>query len=554
MGSKIQFQLLAPNHQECHLIGSFSPNQPIAMKKREDGYFYTEIDLEDGIYYYQFRIQSKSPQCLDEWVNIIDPYATAVDGSSQQGIVRIEQGKRVVDNYQWKYDDRPLPSNEELIIYEMHLADFPNCGLEDPHKIQRVIGKLDYLKDLGINAIELMPIYDCPGRYSWGYLIRNFFALKPSYGTSEDLKQLIDECHGRGMRVILDGIYNHSDEGCPLLAIDRTYWYYEGMHYPDDPDNYWGPEFNYEFYDEKRQVRPAWDYIRDVVKFWIEEYHIDGIRYDAVKQLNNLEFFSWLLEQANQAAGNKPFYHIAEHIPDTSEIVMPNGPFHSCWHESFRMFVTQHMTREMFDLEKLQEALKPQLQGYPQNISVVNYLASHDRNHTLAELGDNAIFDELAFKRAKLGAALLMTGIGVPMLSMGEELGQPTPQTPNKCSPLQWDLLENENNQSLFNYYRDLIKLRQQHPALLSSNLEFFHCNAEQQVMGYVRWFEDQMAIAVILNFSDQSYTDYKIEQFPEIPSKWRSWTSQTGVELDSDPWCFNLPSSEAVILIGQGV
>jgi 1,4-alpha-glucan branching enzyme len=162
-------------------------------------------------------------------------------------------------------------------------------GSDSGGKFQQVREILDYRCDLGINAIELMPVKEYPGDYSWGYKVRDFFAVESSYGATADLKQLIDECHRRGLRVILDGIYNHCDEECRLLLIDRNYWYYRDKHYPEDPANYWGPEFNYENFDSKLGIRPAWKFIGDVVNFWIQEYHIDGIR-------RRMECGSWTIE------------------------------------------------------------------------------------------------------------------------------------------------------------------------------------------------------------------------------------------------------------------
>ncbi|MGL5804505.1 MAG: alpha-amylase family glycosyl hydrolase, partial [Xenococcaceae cyanobacterium] len=228
MASSVEFDLFAPYNNKATLIGSFGDEIP--MKKGEDGYFRAQVDLEDGVYQYKFRVQTKSPNFEpDEWIEVIDPYATDVDDEKHQSIARIKDGKRVVDAYAWQYDDVPLPQNHELIIYEMHVADFTG-GEIDPDKKGKyldAIDKLDYLKDLGINAIELMPVNEYPGDYNWGYKVRHFFATETSYGSTEDLKRFIDECHARGIRVIMDGIYNHTDEECPLLQIDRNYWYYE---------------------------------------------------------------------------------------------------------------------------------------------------------------------------------------------------------------------------------------------------------------------------------------------------------------------------------------
>lgn len=152
-----------------------------------------------------------------------------------------------------------------------------------------------------------MPVNEYPGDYSWGYKVRDFFAVESSYGATADLKQLIDECHGRGIRVILDGIYNHCDEECPLLLIDRNYWYYRDKHYPEDPANYWGPEFNYDNFDSKLGIRPAWKFTGDVVNFWIQQYHIDGIRYDAVRQLDNRDFLHWRTREAKKTAATSHF-------------------------------------------------------------------------------------------------------------------------------------------------------------------------------------------------------------------------------------------------------
>lgn len=525
MASSITFELFAPRLNAVNLIGSFSNWQGIPMNKGEDGYFRTQVDIEDGIYQYKFRVQTKSPQFApDEWVEVIDPYATNVDETAHVGTVQIKDGQRIVDTYVWQYDGKPLPDNHEIIIYEMHVADFTGGDLDPDKKgtYNDAIQKLDYLKELGINAIELMPVNEYPGDYSWGYKVRHFFATESSYGSTEDLKRFIDECHARGMRVFMDGIYNHTDEECPLMLIDRNYWYYEHMHYPEDPDNYWGPEFNYDNYDKKLDVKPAWKYIGDVVRYWVQEYHIDGIRFDAVRQLANFEFLDWLAQQAKNNAAPKPFYNIAEHIPDTSTVTSPHGPLDSCWHESFRYFVIPHICGETFDIEQLKQVLDPRRQGYATTINVVNYLSTHDRERVFRELGDRGIFNEAAFTRAKLAAVLLMTALGVPMLWMGEEFGEHKRKSETVTQPkkIAWPLWEREENRKLFEYYKVLITLRTQNRALQTDNIEFFCEDADAKVLGYVRWHDDGARVVVVANFSDQDLIQYHMPHFP-VASTW---------------------------------
>jgi 1,4-alpha-glucan branching enzyme len=548
-----EFKLFAPYNKAAMLIGSFSDWNEIPMQKGDDGYFRVKVELEDGIYQYKFRVQSKSWFLKpNQWVEMNDPYMTEMHPETENGIVHVKAGQQVRDTYAWKYDDQPLPENYELVMYEMHVADFLSGDIEDYQKFQKITKKLDYLVELGIDAIELMPITEFAGDYRWGYLVRYYFAPESSYGTPEDLKYLIDECHARGIRVIMDGIYNHTDDKCPLLYIDRDYWYYHDKHYPEDPANYWGPEFNYDHYDENLDIKPAWKFFGDVVRYWISEYHIDGIRYDAVRQLANYEFFDWLIQEANQAAGGKPFYHIAEHIPDSSDIVKPNGVFDACWHESFRFFLKDALLGEL-NLEKLKESLNIKQQGYLGVTSAINYLATHDREHLLVELGDRGIFDEAAFERVKLGVVLQMTAPGIPLIWMGDEFGQATHKATmtDQPNPLDWSLLENELNRDLFNFYRHAIALRKSQSALQTDDIEFFHEAPDNQVFAFVRWHEAGNQVVVIANFSDQSFEDYEIAHFPK-DGRWQDWFNDRDIEVTDGSIQIPLPAYTATVLVWQ--
>ncbi len=178
------------------------------------------------------------------WYTFVDPYATLVDERGSDDSFRavgvlifkngkekkkhrilflnwfIFQGKRIVDEYEWKYDNHvPLVSNENLIIYEIHIGDF-----EDQFK--NVTAKIDHFVQLGITAgksnkndsnfilyfvilVEIMPIKEFPGKIGWGYTPRYYFAIESAYGTTVDLKEMIDTFHKNGIRVFMDGVYNH---------------------------------------------------------------------------------------------------------------------------------------------------------------------------------------------------------------------------------------------------------------------------------------------------------------------------------------------------------
>jgi len=551
MSSAIEFQLFAPHNEGAALIGSFSNWEAIPMHKGKDGYFRTSVDLEDGVYQYKFRVQSKSwffeP---DQWVEVIDPYATDIDAADgETGVVWVKGGERITDTYVWQHDDKPLPPDRELVIYEMHIGDFSG-GENDAQErgtYQDAIEKLDYLCELGVNAIELMPVKEYPGDHSWGYNPRYFFATESSYGTTADLKQLIDECHGRGMRVILDGIYNHSEAESPLTQIDHDYWYH---HSPRDPENNWGPEFNYELYDEKLETYPARRFVGDTVRFWVQEYHIDGIRFDAARQIANYDFMHWIAQEARHTAGPKPFYNIAEHIPETADLVGPEGPMDGCWHESFYWCVLEHICGDTFDLERLKDALDGKRQGYLGTTNVVNYLTNHDHERLMSELAEREIFEAAAFGRAKLGAVLLMTAVGVPLIWMGEEFGEYKPKSPDPRK-LEWPLLGNDLNRGLFEYYKGLIALRKQNHALYTENINFFHEDPDSKVLAYIRWNDAGDRVVVVANFSDQFLAGYQIPNFSEVGT-WHEWTGNYDVEVGDAGLTIDLGEYEAKVLVWQ--
>src|SRR4051794_9652378 len=243
--SNIELGLFAPYNETVELIGSWNDWKPTPMERQNDGWWRQQVPLEDGDYRYKFRVKSNSYFCRGEMKDVFDPYGISVtDDALEASFMKIENGRQNEYSYEWKHDDVPLPTNDKLVIYEMHVGDFTR-GLgrklgprqwEKGH-FRDVLDKLDYLADLGINCVELMPVKEFPGQ-SWGYNLRSLFAIENTYGPAADLARLIDELHGRGIRVIMDGVYNHADKDSPLAQIDYDYWFYNPN--PDPPEMQWG--------------------------------------------------------------------------------------------------------------------------------------------------------------------------------------------------------------------------------------------------------------------------------------------------------------------------
>jgi len=543
-----EFHLFAPNNDGVILIGDFSDWQDIPMKKGDDGNFRVGQTLADGIYQYRFKIQSKSWfNEEDEWKTITDPYATNVDPLTQNSILRTKNGQKLVDEYVWKSDGTPLPENDRLVIYEMHIGDFSG-GEEDVFtrgKYTDVVAKLDYLADLGINAIELMPLKSNPGDFNWGYSPTHYFTPEENYGTTEQLKELIDKCHGLGIRVIVDGVYNHASTEIALAQIDHDYWFRrEGK----DPEQSWGPEFQYEYCDEKFGICPALHFVADSVRFWVLEYRIDGIRFDAAKQIDNFDALAAFVKTGREMSDMKPFFTVAEYIPPSPEITEPEGPVESCWNDSFMYAVVDYLSGEEVDFEKMKDALDPTRRGFQNVTSVTNYLANHDQNRLFFKLGEKGILDEELYIRAKLGALILMTAVGVPMIWMGEEFGEYVRMS-EMTNKINWTLLENHANKDLFNYYKRLINLRTTHDALRAANIEFFHENAESGVLAFHRFDDDGNGAVVVLNLSDHDLESYAIPNFP-INGTCREWTKDHEVKAVSNRLETNLSRREGLVFV----
>lgn len=305
---------------------------------------------------------------------------------------------------------------------------------------------------------------------------------------------MVDACHARGLRVFADMIFNHVAMECPLTQIDHDYWFRRD---PKDPDNSWGPEFDYDKVDENfGNRRPAWEFARDAVWFWLQHFHFDGIRFDAVKQIAHREFLRWIAYQAHDASGPKPFLNIAEYIPDDPELVLGDGPMDACWHDSFCHVVRNHLSGTEWNSDLLQKAIGARSRGYSSPLQVINYLSNHDQPRLIRHLTEQGFSPEQAWQRAALGAVILLTSWGTPMLRMGDEWGE----TRESLKRLHWENLETEAGSRMFELHRRLLELRANNLPLQLGEVEFVL--NQEQVLIYKR-VTDSEAVWVMLNLND---------------------------------------------------
>ena len=555
----ITFELFAPYNESVKLLGDWNDWQPVPMKRNDAGVWQAEVALSDGNHQYKFEVVSQSPFAHDQMVTVADPKAVEFTlDSHENSIIKIKDGKPFITTYQWKHDDVPLPPNEKLIIYELHVGDFrggPGDSRDKPGDFQSMIEKLDYLVDLGINAVELMPINEFPGHYSWGYSARSIYAVENSYGSPDDLCELVDECHARGIRVILDAVYNHMESDAPLTQIDYNYWFYE-INPDGNSELDFGPKFNYEHYDSNLDIWPAREHVMGAMQFWLGTFHVDGIRFDATRAIRYFDLMHWFNNEMHKREGFKPFYTIAEHIPQDTTITGPDGPMDAAWHDHFYRQLNSttlgipYEGRNPFDTSEVLRILGSYGDGFASPYNTIHYINNHDQNRTMFLLGEAAnTFDDAAFRRNKLGATLLLTAPGIPMLWMGEEFGQATPRN-IESHPLEWSLLDNERNQGLWNHYAHLIHLRKSNPALTNESYEIVADMPGRGIIAFKRWNDEGNVILVVANLMPQYAGEFEVSNHGLDDGTWHESNFNYDVQVEGGRLVDTLAESEAKIYI----
>jgi 1,4-alpha-glucan branching enzyme len=393
--------------------------------------------------------------------------------------------------FNWVYSDTfSRPDKHELVIYELLLRDFLQT-----HAFATLIDTLDYLENLGINAIELMPVNEFEGNSSWGYNPSFYFAPDKYYGPAEDLKRFIDECHKRGIAVILDMVLNHTFGQSSFVRL-----YNEGGYGRPTPENPWlnvtaRHPFNvgYDFNHESQQTKALVDRVN---AFWLTEFKIDGFRFDLSKgftQTFTTDVGVWGQYDASRIAILKRMadqiwnidagvYVILEHFATNSEDKELADYGMLLWGNMNRAYRQSSMgwledSRWSSDLSgayyKTRNFNQPNL---------VSYMESHDEQWMMySNLNDGrsgGSYDiknpVVALNRIKLAAAFFFTIPGPKMMWQFGELGydQSLPESGGARTaekPILWNYFEQENRRKLYKVFAALIKLRREHPVFYSS-------------------------------------------------------------------------------------
>jgi maltooligosyltrehalose trehalohydrolase len=426
-----RFQLWAPSARTVELVLQNGPGSSVPMERGAGGWYEVVASAAPGTRY-RYRVDGN--------LEVPDP-------ASRYNPEDVHGASMVVDprSHQWSDDAWRGRPWEEAVIYELHVGAFTPEGT-----FAAAATRLDHLVALGITAIELMPLSDFPGKRNWGYDGVLPFAPDAAYGAPSDLKRLVEAAHARGLMVFLDVVYNHfGPEGNYLHAYAKPF-FTERHHTP------WGAGLNFDG-EHARVVR---DFFVHNALYWLEEYHLDGLRFDAVHAIADHSTPDILAELAAQVrAGpgrSRPVHLVLENDDNEARYLDGSGKSPDCYnaqwnddfHHAFHVLLTgetdgyyadyvpdpaRHLGRILAEGYAYQGEPSPYRDGMPRGEpsaglppgAFVSFLQNHD------QVGNRALGERLVALageqplRAAVCAWLLAPQ--PPLLFMGEEFGATTP-------------------------------------------------------------------------------------------------------------------------------
>ena len=470
--------------------------------------------------------------------------------------------KTVEESYNWKVTNFEIPARDNLVIYEMLLRDFTDGG-----DLKGAMDKLDYLESLGVNAIELMPVQEFDGNDSWGYNPAFFFALDKAYGTDRMYKEFIDECHRRGIAVILDVVYNHATGANPFA---RMWW-----NSSDNKTTANNPFFNVDaphpysvFHDFNHDAQIDGKYIvRDFVKrnlvFLLEEYKIDGFRFDLTKGFTQKQSTESnasnydasrvaILKEYNEAIkATKPeAYVILEHFADDREETELSNEGMMVWRNMNWQYGQAAMG---FANESAFTRTYYSTSSRPSN-SLVSYMESHDEERLAYKQltwGDGIIKTNIdaRMKQLETSAAFFFTVPGPKMIWQFGELGYDISIDENGRTgkkPVKWDYQGIISRNQLNKTYSSLINLRMEHEELFNStatlNWDVTPTFWEQGRFITLSSFGNSKQVVVVGNFTNESIT--ASTKFPATGT-WYNYMNQTEtINVTSPTMSISVPAN----------
>ncbi|WP_187264108.1 malto-oligosyltrehalose trehalohydrolase [Pontibacter beigongshangensis] len=544
-GKGTSFTVWAPEAEQVEVILKSPHHATLLLQRESFGYWTGALEnvLPGATYVYRLNGKMERP-----------------DPASHSQPDTVHTASEVIDhkNFEWKDQDWKVLPLEKYIIYELHVGTFSEEGT-----FKGVEKKLPELKELGITAIELMPVAQFPGTRNWGYDGVYPFAAQNSYGGPDGLKSLVNACHKEGIAVILDVVYNH-------MGPEGNYLNDFGPYFTQKYNTPWGAALNFDD-AHSDHVR---NYFLQNALMWLRDFHIDALRLDAVHAILDLgpkHFLQELQEHVHQLGdqNNREYFLIAESDMNNVRLLNPvakggyglAAQWMDDYHHAVHTLVTGEREGYYEDYGKPEHLVKALERGF-----IYNGLYSEHRKRTVGtdasanpakqfvvcaqnhdQVGNRMLGERLtqlvSFEKLKLVAGLILLSPYTPMLFMGEEYGETNPflyfvshtdeqlvelvrkgrreefsafawkgEAPDpqaletfQKSKLQHSYTQNEQQRKLREFYKNLIGIRKTAPAF--SNLEKQNLSASYddttQVLHLIHTGK-MPYVYCLFNFSDQ--------------------------------------------------
>lgn len=409
--------------------------------------------------------------------------------------------------------------------------------------LQGVMDHLDHLEELGVNAIYFTPVFEATTNHK--YDTQNYLKVDPHFGSNETLKELVQKCHKRGIRVLLDAVFNHCGATfLPFLDVQqqgaesRFAGWFHVREFPlevqDGIPTYETfafepimPKLNTEHPEVKA-------YLLDVARYWIEEVGIDGWRLDVANEVDH----AFWREFRRTVKDVNPEAYILGEIWHDSMMWLQGDQFDAVMNYPFTDAVLDFFTKGGLDGARFAHAIGTILSNYPQQVNeaAFNLLDSHDTPRLLTLAGGDK-------RRMKLAALFQFTFMGTPCIYYGDEIGLDGGHDPGCRKCMEWN--PDRQDLELFAFYRQLIALRKEHPALRTGGFRFLHAEAGDMRLLYER-YDDGSRFVVAVNAGPRPCT------LPAVLPE-GSWTDMTTGETllsnGGDAAELNLPAFGFMIL-----
>lgn len=544
---RTRFLVWAPFRErvEVHIV--YPGEKTLPMEKDERGYFSAVAeDVPAGSRYF-YRLDGKSE------------YPDPASRFQPQGV---QCPSQVTDpDFPWQDGRWPGLPLEEYIIYELHTGTFTTGGTFDA-----VIDHLEELKEMGITAIELMPIAQFPGGRNWGYDGVFPYAVQESYGGPDGLKRLVNTCHNAGIAVILDVVYNHlGPEGNHLAEF--------GPYFTDRYHTPWGAALNFDGADSDDVRR----FFIENASYWVSEFHIDALRLDALHAILDISPYTFLEEMvasfARQAEKlNRRVYLIGESSANNVRLVRSperggyglDAQWNDDFHHALHALLTGEKTGYYRDYGAVRHLVKAFQEGFiysgeysqyrrhrhgTSSIDIPSYrfvVFSQNHDQVGNRLRSDRLSQIISFEALKLAAGIVLLSPCLPLLFMGEEYGETAPfpyfishngaeliqavrkgrraefaafewqgeipdpqaETTFALARLNRGIRSEGWHKVLYDFYRELIRLRKENRALACISKDNIETSGdESEKILFIRRWQQESEIAMIYNLNEKEIT-----------------------------------------------